>query len=1115
MSMRSLLILTSVLAASSSAHAATGKPDFGSYVGSDTLMPKPQLPVTGANSFLALADVTSATHTTITMNVPADGEDASYPVNLAGASLYGAALTNCVVNDNGFVACNGSSTFFDNRPLPDNRFGGQVLIAPYWDDLSPVSGTSTIDVWTQAGSFVIVQWTNFALYSNAAARVTFRATFQLGAAANRGSVVFQYLQMTGAGADGSSATIGIQRAGVTGWNQYSYNTTGAVLTGTAGANLALQAILFGYDTDGDRLSDTFETAVGSDPTLHDTDGGGLDDGAELALGKDPTVAGDDGANTDTDGDGISDASEMFYGTDYTKADTDGDSSMTTSLKDGEEIYTRRTDPTRVDTDGDGATDSAEIDAGTDPLDPTSTPPIGAKNLNVLNQGQTAPRSTLDANGNIHVVTAASSNGSLFYYMLNPTGQTLIPQTAIRLPKLLAGTSNLRRPVIQSVGGKVFITYELEDGNSNGLLGFVRINPASAPQDGSPVPDYQIVEINVAVAPPVGSPRHHDMVADAHGVHVAFVASPSWGAGGSGKSLHGLTYLLLGTDGSIQRTETLPLPVKGPTGGLHRGSRARIAVGNDGTVYIVMFARTKPKWTGSLLVATIAGATVKSYSIPSPLMAFERGSIAVKGTQLYVFGPSGSGRNGGASISTLRFGIIDLANITTSPAPAGDFWRQQTIVDPQSLLVPVSATPVVSGGNNMVEASLTVLSNGAALGYFAHKNTDDVCVASFAPTGALTTKPICVAGGQNRRPNRGRTATSLDLLPLAGGAIGFVYGPNNSNLYLSKLLLSVFNIPASFTPVNAPPRITSTPPSSSVHVGQAYAYAAMGSDVETPNALTWKLQNAPATMTVSATGAVAWTPVAADLGAQTATLQLCDGGAPSRCVSQALAINVVNAGAPLISSTPPTTAVANVAWLYQIGATDPQGEALTYALVAPSTAPGNLTLSATGLMMWTPKVQDVGSLLMTVKVTDSSGLSDQQTFTVVVTAPLDVDPVFQSLPSSTAVVGTPYLYKAMAIDRGDAAATFTYSLTSTPSGNLAVAADGTLTWTPTDAEKGTKTISVLATSSSGRSVTQSFAVTVIASSKSGCAMAPSGTPMGVLPLLLLLVLAARLVRRRSA
>jgi len=90
----------------------------------------------------------------------------------------------------------------------------------------------------------------------------------------------------------------------------------------------------------------------------DSDGDGLKDGEEVnTYHTDPT-------KTDTDGDGLADGDEVHkYNTSPTKMDSDGD-----GLNDGDEVLKYHTDPAKVDTDGDGLSDGAEVNQyHTDPL----------------------------------------------------------------------------------------------------------------------------------------------------------------------------------------------------------------------------------------------------------------------------------------------------------------------------------------------------------------------------------------------------------------------------------------------------------------------------------------------------------------------------------------------------------------------------------------------------------------------------------------------------------------------------------------------------------------------------------------------------------------------------
>ena len=82
--------------------------------------------------------------------------------------------------------------------------------------------------------------------------------------------------------------------------------------------------------------------------------------------------------------------------------------------------------------------------------------------------------------------------------------------------------------------------------------------------------------------------------------------------------------------------------------------------------------------------------------------------------------------------------------------------------------------------------------------------------------------------------------------------------------------------------------------------------------------------------------------------------------------------------PRITSTPVTTGQVGTAYSYQVQATDTDGEPLGYAL---TTAPPGMTISATGLITWTPEAQ--GAFSVALNVTDGRGGSASQSDIVTV------------------------------------------------------------------------------------------------------------------------------------
>jgi hypothetical protein len=82
--------------------------------------------------------------------------------------------------------------------------------------------------------------------------------------------------------------------------------------------------------------------------------------------------------------------------------------------------------------------------------------------------------------------------------------------------------------------------------------------------------------------------------------------------------------------------------------------------------------------------------------------------------------------------------------------------------------------------------------------------------------------------------------------------------------------------------------------------------------------------------------------------------------------------------PTITSTPITTATVAAAYAYNVNATDPDGDTLTYSL---TTSPIGMTInSTTGLINWTST--STGDYEVIVRVSDGS-LFDTQSFTITV------------------------------------------------------------------------------------------------------------------------------------
>ena len=177
--------------------------------------------------------------------------------------------------------------------------------------------------------------------------------------------------------------------------------------------------------------------------------------------------------------------------------------------------------------------------------------------------------------------------------------------------------------------------------------------------------------------------------------------------------------------------------------------------------------------------------------------------------------------------------------------------------------------------------------------------------------------------------------------------------------------------------NRAPTIVTTAPTSAMS-GSAYTYDVDAQDLDN-DTLTYALSVAPAGMSINAgTGLIAWTPTIAQVGTAGVTVQASDGKGGVATQSFNITVAAAPNRGPQIITAPLTTAKATFEYRYDLDATDPDSDPLTYSLV---TAPSGMTIdAATGLIRWTPSA--AGSATVTARVSDSRATQDQ-TWTIAV------------------------------------------------------------------------------------------------------------------------------------
>jgi YD repeat-containing protein len=274
-------------------------------------------------------------------------------------------------------------------------------------------------------------------------------------------------------------------------------------------------------------------------------------------------------------------------------------------------------------------------------------------------------------------------------------------------------------------------------------------------------------------------------------------------------------------------------------------------------------------------------------------------------------------------------------------------------------------------------------------------------------------------------------------------------------------------------VNVPPNITSAPPTRAA-VDELYTYAVRGIDPE-DDPLEYSLTTAPGGMTIDRqTGFVEWTPTLAQVGSHDVAILVADdqGGSVTQNYTVVVSETASNEY-PYITSTAPNYAPVGELYEYQVLATDPDDDPLQYLLL--TTLDGMSIGETSGLIEWTPTLDQVGEYQVIVAAVDPLGAGATQSFPVVVYESNEA-PIIDSSPVQVVYAGLPYRYDVLAHDNDDDP--IAYSITG-PAGMEIDRQLGRVTWSPGIADVATHWIEVTATDDRGLSTTQGYELAVIA------------------------------------
>jgi hypothetical protein len=158
------------------------------------------------------------------LNFTSDDQN-SAAIPIPSFTLYGNAYTSLKVNNNGIVRLNAAgpdASYYINLAIPSSPAAPDYFLAPFWDDLGLVAGTTNIYYYNDAvNSQFIIEFYQMPPYGQTTDLKTFEVV--LNYATN--SVFFQYNIMPG---NLGGSTVGIEGSGAAGMGtQWLYNNVPA------------------------------------------------------------------------------------------------------------------------------------------------------------------------------------------------------------------------------------------------------------------------------------------------------------------------------------------------------------------------------------------------------------------------------------------------------------------------------------------------------------------------------------------------------------------------------------------------------------------------------------------------------------------------------------------------------------------------------------------------------------------------------------------------------------------------------------------------------------------------------------------------------------------------
>ncbi|MFT7559099.1 MAG: hypothetical protein ACI93R_001003 [Flavobacteriales bacterium] len=225
--------------------------------------------------------------------------------------------------------------------------------------------------------------------------------------------------------------------------------------------------------------------------------------------------------------------------------------------------------------------------------------------------------------------------------------------------------------------------------------------------------------------------------------------------------------------------------------------------------------------------------------------------------------------------------------------------------------------------------------------------------------------------------------------------------------------------------------------------------------------------------ITSGGDISWDMPATPISSYTVTVTVDDGDGGNDTDAFTLTVDNV---APSISGIPDGNAAEGGSFAYDVSAhaSDPGNDTLSYSLDATALGNGFTVNSSSGLVEWTVPGSPLSSYDVTVTVSDVSGATNTDAFTVSIS---NSAPVLDAISNFSTNEGSATSVDADATDPGGDTITYSLDATSLSNGFSINDSSGLISWTPVSDPASSYDVTVTAGDGNGGTDTEGFTLTV--------------------------------------